>query len=442
MLTLNLEVVDRLDSEKTREALKRAHHEIMNHAFVVCGEPAFEEPELATGELHPAGSEAVRFAFENVTNSVLSVLRDRVISSLAEPQIITLEDLWNAFYTYMRVSAEDFETVYPLFAGNVRKIILRPRSSPPFAVGELPRRQIFRLPPGSEDATAYQIASGDAPEPSVQSETLIWEQNGIQIKLAGKGIAELDPQNSVESSAGEIRHFVYFRALGIMSETACDQLYKELSKVIPSIVRSISAYQRRAFSNQAATNLPWISGEVLLRELPFLRHCVDSFYLKKVASESIDRRLREATKLLVAADQQPDFAASLALAFSAIEAMLCEGNDNIAEQLAWKTSTLLAQDGEQRLKTEPIVKKLYNVRSRAMHGDNLEVAETQRDSVRKLSAGVMKAIFERRAIVKRLGANPEAPKDLFEALKTASRLNKSVDGVPAESGDWLPTSAD
>lgn len=232
---------------------------------------------------------------------------------------------------------------------------------------------------------------------------------------------------------------VYARIAGAMSPLASELLEREFSRLVPSLLRSVTALQERQLSNEPLTQLSWFDARVLIDEIDFARQCLDAYFSSPAGADSIERRFGNAVKLLVSADEQSDHAIGLALAFSAVEAMLCEGNSNISEQLAVKATTLLAPDGETRLRSEQVIKKLYDTRSRAMHGDQLSVDKESLDQVRRMAAGIMKAVVERQAFVKRLDYAQEKPKELFEALKVAHRMNRPVDGVPDDSFKWLPT---
>jgi len=444
-------VVDLLAHQATKAALQDAHCWVVSMGFTVCIEPAFEEPELDDGELPPAQSEAVSWAFDMEGGRIEDALNKHAIGKLPQPSVVSLAELTDEFTATMRVNTEDFDVAYDLFVGNIKKRILRLRSSPSFAIGEIPQFQVFRRRAGErspDDKTDIQPpeTSEHPPTevPSAAAETLpftIWSRNDIEVQLTGLGIADLDPAHPTPSGAWEQKHFVYARVAGVMSEGACQRLREQLSRLVPSVICSVSVLQPRQFTNEPSTPLPWITGDLLLNELSFFKHCLDAFYFTPGSSHSIDGGLHNAVKLLVLADEQDDRNISLALAFSAIEAMLCEGDANVTDQLAWKAPTLLARDGELRLRAEPAVKKLYNKRSRVLHGDELTVDEASHLAVRRLAAGIIRAIVERREFRKKTGYDKEKPDRLFEDLKRANRLNTWVDGVPDGAAEWLPKEA-
>lgn len=83
-------------------------------------------------------------------------------------------------------------------------------------------------------------------------------------------------------------------------------------------------------------------------------------------------------RLLVEADFQATAALKLALGFSAIEALVCRNEAGITEELARNAATLLVQNPDDRIEAIDRIKKLYNARSKVLHGTTTDVQPSRR----------------------------------------------------------------
>ena len=104
-----------------------------------------------------------------------------------------------------------------------------------------------------------------------------------------------------------------------------------------------------------------------------LRECLIALFANVATKkDSMQRRVKNAVRLLVEAKRQSDNAIGLALSVSAIEAMLCRRSENVAAMFAENMAVLLEPDPGYRAAAERWCKELYDKRSGVLHGTNIE----------------------------------------------------------------------
>ena len=133
--------------------------------------------------------------------------------------------------------------------------------------------------------------------------------------------------------------------------------------------------------------------------------------------DSMDRRIKNAVRLLVEAKRQNDNAIGLALSVAAIESLLCKKGDNVAQMFAETMAKLLEPLPEHRTAAEGWCKKLYDRRSSILHGSDLTWTTTDVANAEKAGTAVLKAMLERRAASRRVGGESEKPDELLKEIK-------------------------
>lgn len=140
------------------------------------------------------------------------------------------------------------------------------------------------------------------------------------------------------------------------------------------------------------------------------------------------RKMGNAVRLLVQADDQEDKGIGLSLCFSAIEAIVCEERRSITKQLSTNVPALLQPERTKRETAQKRLKKLYKIRCSVLHGGAID--KPPRDTARLLAAAVLAAAVEWNAFHHRVG-NTSARKTFLEELHdTAS--GRPMIGVPEE----------
>lgn len=231
---------------------------------------------------------------------------------------------------------------------------------------------------------------------------------------------------------------VYAVVEGCSSRGALDNFRREIRRVLRSVLRSlylIKAYdprKRGSWENQFWGEKVWLTPMVTPGQaaddwpLPFL---LDAYFSNPTKKDSIDRRLRNAVHLLAQADEQRHHAIGLSLSMAAIEALLCRKGSDLANMLAENAATFLEPTSRARADAVEFIKKLYDTRSRTLHGEKLEHEKTDRRHARMLAAAVLIAVLERREFQRKAGFDPETPDDLLSELRKAKFLPGQVPGV-------------
>jgi len=172
--------------------------------------------------------------------------------------------------------------------------------------------------------------------------------------------------------------------------------------------------------------------------LNYLWRCLNYYYLRPGKKDTMERRIRNALCLLMESDRQKNQAVHLALCFAAIEALICDKKDGIADRLSQNVATLLQPDSNERIAAIKKVKKLYDLRSRVLHGAKTEIDAGFEQQARTLAAGVFMAVLEWRMFVKRMGEQNKHVAEFFDALEEARVSGSRFVGVPEETSSWLP----
>ncbi len=178
----------------------------------------------------------------------------------------------------------------------------------------------------------------------------------------------------------------------------------------------------------------WSTSSIVL-----IVRCLDLYFLSPTRKDSLELRLRNALHLLIEADNQDKVSVTLALSCAAIEAMVCSKTANVVDEFSRNVATLLESNANQRVVAIKAIKKLYDLRSKVLHGSKLEIALDLERRTRLLAAGVLLAILEWQACAKRLGDEGKTVPEFFKELEDAKVSGKQMVGVPDDASAWLPT---
>jgi hypothetical protein len=153
--------------------------------------------------------------------------------------------------------------------------------------------------------------------------------------------------------------------------------------------------------------------------LLLLRECLSAIFLDiSGRKDSMDRRIKNAVRLLVEAKRQSDNAVGLALSVAAIESLLCRKGDSIAQMFAEHMAVLLEPTPEHREAAERWCKKLYEKRSGIIHGSDVAWTQTDVTNAEIAAMAVLKAVLERRAGSRRIAGESDNPEAFLKEIKT------------------------
>jgi len=150
----------------------------------------------------------------------------------------------------------------------------------------------------------------------------------------------------------------------------------------------------------------------------------------------LEKSCQNAVHLLIEADKTTNDAVSMCLSVAAVEALLCDGTA-IAEQFSQRAAVLLETERHQRSIATERLKKLYNERSRTLHGDGMEGTRSTRQIARRLASGVIAAVVQWQDHRRKTGDTPERQSFVAE-LKEVTMSGQSVVGIDPGLSSCLP----
>ena len=285
----------------------------------------------------------------------------------------------------------------------------------------------------------------------IATDELVWEQNAYSIKLCGTVHAPRDPEKWEYWAGHWTRNVVDHGESASERQLESAPFQGETYSIQAQATGKCTARAMEDFVGavQGVASVVEKSYRLTAREdalveakdaFPALRRCLNvSFGRAGIGRrDNHDRRLSNAVNLLREASRHANGAVSLALACAAMEALLSSKNDgNISEELGRNIATLLVPDGWDRLPCKKYVKKLYDTRSRVLHGTKVHL-EDQRDRTKalQLAFAVLRAILEWRAYSERTGTDQKV-EEFFDELEQAQFAGKGFVGVPPELNTWL-----
>ncbi|MFQ5734182.1 MAG: hypothetical protein ACE5KM_19775 [Planctomycetaceae bacterium] len=343
--------------------------------------------------------------------------QEHVFSQLEHPHIVTMADLLTSTELFIR-NDRDFESQFDQFCNYLVATTGKLRFTQPFKVitgdflevGDL-QVPIWRAETGF---TVYYV--GAMPLGEEHDDSYIYSQQS-------------DPVVAPRS--------VYVRIDGICSTRSMRVFRWDLRRVLRTILRSLSLLNqleprhRDLGHNHLFLDFDKEAGASTEIDTWAVEPLFDAYYLKPSKKDSIHRRLRNALHLLVEADRQRHSSIGLSLSMTAIEALVCKKGSDISNQIAENVATLLEPDAMMRSQAVDFIKKLYDSRSRTLHGEILEHEATALQKARTLASGVLKAFLERKDFQARMGVQTETPDDLLRELRKSKFGDGEIPGVEA-----------
>lgn len=417
-------VRDLLETKKTEAVLENLHCYIYAAADVSDQEWNWDDGRFAAGQLHPADSNSFDWILGGEDEHIREVFEERVVQKLGRPAIIQAGDLTDEFARVMRV--DDFTSAYRLFIGNIFKYILIPRTARPFAIGEIPERRPQDPTGKPEDSSEADtdhngplLIGEKIPPWCGEGEEPFWHGNGVRVELLPPGPPELSPEHLALPDAWNRSQVAFVRLSSVMAESCVRQLRADLLCVLTSVVRSVSLLTQKDTGVTMRTGLPKVSCDLLSESRPFIRSCLSHYFAEPTKKDTFRRRICNAVQLLSQADLQVDDAIGLSLSMAAIEALLGEKGPEIAKTLADRIAALLEPDLRKRANAVKLVKKLYNSRSRALHGEMIDGEALAREDTRLLAAGVLAVMVMYDVFRQRMGEDAAPPNTFFSDLDEA-----------------------
>lgn len=156
------------------------------------------------------------------------------------------------------------------------------------------------------------------------------------------------------------------------------------------------------------------------------------------SNKKLTKRLAVATSILQRVDESADPLIQIVLSVVAIEAILVDGNSSIADKFASRAGTLLTAGGDLRPAYCSAFRKLYDIRSRFIHGESLEVPEFAIVRAARAAAGVvLSRCFDWLSFLKKCGEPEDSVKSFLTMLDNAHQQGLGVTGLDID-GDEEP----
>jgi len=234
---------------------------------------------------------------------------------------------------------------------------------------------------------------------------LLWERNSIRMCAV---ITESPPNQGVSRG----KRLLYARVEGRMSQRACDDLQKELPRVLDSAIRSALLLAEVAPGGDQpdamCEPIPFVGDHRLFGADPTagepspIWECLDTYYWEPEQGDSKPEKefsmcIKNAIRLLIASDAQTDRFISIALCIAAVEALLGrKDGDAIAASIGRRIGRLFEPEVKNRNYAEKFFKKIYSCRSDILHGRELPQSAATLKQTRHLAAAVLHAIMQLR----------------------------------------------
>ena len=449
------EIVELLENNKLQQEVTKTVKEIWRYAGNLYDNPTEDiEEAVKTIEGTSLWEEAWwRAETFGKAGNIERAFDEYIIQKMTRPHRLILQELVDAFFdltkpgerhyiNFEQFSSDDCSNLYAIFLNYVKNHILSYRHSDPFPICAITsdaesERYIRGMMAGYQIAMSkvegkpFEYQNSD--EKFVEDERPLWDKNSISLRLL-RGTEVIDAR-----PAGKELYHILGLIEGNTSALACRNLQAEMSRILPTAIRSTDLLQTTGFGNgkiidnigqgsflisqREIEGLPWGDGCLLENANPLIKQYLDAYYSEPTKKESIDRRIRNAVCLLIESDNQPNNAVGLALSITATEALLGVGEkgEGIATMLKERVGALLEPDDTQRNYAAEFVKNLYNTRSRALHGELVETESTARFNARHLAAAVLDAMIFLKLAAPSYYNVPDTPEQLCKFLYDARR---------------------
>jgi hypothetical protein len=350
-----------------------------------------------------------------------------VFSKMQGPLVVHPEEILDEFYDLMcsggtgclEMVDVDFDNLYRVFVARVKTNLSAWRRSGDFQICRLSDAE-----PGYYDGLGKGMIAGlQGPEEAMRTlqealaenespSDVLWEHGDLKICLSR-----------------EDGYLMTANARGHMSKKTLASIESSLPEVLQAGIRSLALLYGEK-PDRYPRGLPEIQEAVLYGNRDVLTVFLDFFFTQsdktgkqKKEKDSLDRRIRNAVLLLIESHTQRNDAIGLALSVSAIEALLGEKGSDISEKLSTNVAVLLEPDLEKRHAATKFVKEIYDMRSRALHGEQVDGEASFRLQALHLASAILLAVISRRNFLKRSGLDAENPQGLLRGLRE-SRFGK------------------
>ena len=402
------EIIELLKNKKLRAEVVKTIKDVYSHAGTLHDNPA-EDMKEAVEELGTTLWEEAWWRAETFgkVGQIERAFKKYVFDKMQKPYRISPKEIIDNFYNLAfpgQIGCPELENVdpdnlYTIFISNLNCHVLSASDSKPFLVCMIPNVEYYRRQLVGIESSIEIIKQDE--------DLLLWRNNGISVYLWGR----TSYREHISLSA---------TITGRMSVLACQQLRTEISRILATVIQSISVlWPQDMLQRQyrSIKNLPFINEKLLQSKKVLIQKSLDAYFREPTKKDSFGQRIRNAVHLLIESDAQSNDAVGLALSVAAIDALLGEKGRDMVEKLSTNVAVLLEPDLEKRGNAKNFVRDIYDHRSRALHGEKIETESDSRIKARHLAAGVLAGIVSRRDFLSRSGFDTERPQELLLGLR-------------------------
>jgi hypothetical protein len=354
-------ILDLLNSAKLRARVVKTLADTCCLAKTIHDNPPGDMKDLEGGELW---EEAWWRAQTSRDSDVAIAFAEKLFVKTPEPFRVTLAETLNAFWVVAKplqcgLADEPIgyaEGVYTAFLNLVANQVLDAGDLPSLTVArvhdggnysfaECPQgiigRELVPLQddPNDPDGIVWMdksfAVSRPANDAKQEAEDRLWRENlwdtgGMAISvLPADERGDRSPCVDLLGDFSGGLEFLEACVVGRISRLAGSKLTRELARILPSVIRSMGVVQESpnpasedTFVIQCERRLPVITLALLVKNIQFIRRCLDAYFSRPSKKDSMERRIRNAASLLIESDTQTNDAVGLALSVAAIEALL------------------------------------------------------------------------------------------------------------------------
>jgi hypothetical protein len=250
----------------------------------------------------------------------------------------------------------------------------------------------------------------------------LWEAPGFE--LIGRG------KKSFTGYLGE----AWF--IATCSHQAMKQAENEFKPIIESIAKTVR-YSAATREEERLTYLTDGEGGSIFRM------CLSAYagnLRSTTLKDDVIECLGNAVRCLSEADNQGSNELALSQCFAAVESMICQGHEDKSKQISGFVPTLLQPAGLGRTAKGVVLKKLYDWRSKVVHGAVVNVNQSSREWVRRIASGMIRALVRWRAFQERM-EKETTHKRLIDDLRSAAGDGKEVVQIGVDLSMLLPDDA-
>jgi hypothetical protein len=426
------ELTSILRENRVREELSKVRERFVEAMSDMYGEPFDADVDEFGVKDHPEMRACILHE-QTLTHE----FRDLVLSRLRRPRIITEDEIRQAFAQHVLLrSGIPFDEAYNDFLLAVKVEAHVERISEP----------IGTLTYNSHDGIA---GCGFDLRGSVGYRLMDYGAGEFQAYISG-----ILPAKSSEGVG--CKETCYVTLVGQFSPGALADEAAEFTDVITSLLQNYYLPEQRAMEqreNQRLKQPPAgfppegampdeSADDSHLKQQMFqrdLKELLAAHFDAPTKKDSIARRIRNAVHLLVQADRQSKHAVGLALSVASIESLVCSESSGMATMFADNVAILLEPDPTYRSMAVDFAKRLYDKRSRVLHGAECECSAEMLQNARLLAAAVMTALIRRRIHRNLAGYKDETPDELLLEMRNAKFLPRqkiSFEEFPEVRAMW------